>query len=78
MQVAGVINNADGVSKYIVTGTWDDKIEGARVLEVDEVAKGRMEYKTEPSVTLWKRRFIPWVVDDDFQSLTNKIWWKQN
>lgn len=58
-KVAGVINNAEGVSKYVVTGTWDDKIEGARVLGVDEVAKGRMEYKTEPSVTLWQRRFIP-------------------
>lgn len=58
-QVAGVINNAEGISKYVVTGTWDDKIEGARVLGVEEVAKGRMEYKTEPSVTLWQRRFIP-------------------
>ncbi|ESO10964.1 hypothetical protein HELRODRAFT_109253 [Helobdella robusta] len=58
-RVSGIITDSNGTAKYLLSGTWDDKIEGARIIGVEEPSKGKVEYKTEQSVVLWTRRFIP-------------------
>ena len=54
-----MIADASGVTKYVVSGTWDDKLEGARVLSSDEPTKGKVEYETGETTLLWQRRIRP-------------------
>ncbi|PAA85237.1 hypothetical protein BOX15_Mlig004611g1, partial [Macrostomum lignano] len=56
-KVTGVITDKTGVTRYVITGTWDDLIEGARVLKVDD-SKAKQVAETKPAVVLWKRNPI--------------------
>jgi hypothetical protein len=58
-KVSGVITDASGIVRYVLSGTWDSKIEGAKVLNGDEVAKSKVEYVTGESKVLWQRRYPP-------------------
>ena len=58
-QVTGVIKDASGNVKYVLSGTWDCKLEGARVLKTSETSKGKVVYETGDAVVLWQRRYPP-------------------
>jgi hypothetical protein len=59
VQVTGVIKDASGTVKYVLSGAWDEKMEGSRVLKVSETNKGKVVYETGDSKVLWQRRFPP-------------------
>jgi len=62
VQVSGVITDSAGVVRYVLSGTWDAKMEGANVLNGDDANLGKVEYITGPSKVLWQRRFPPYVI----------------
>lgn len=55
----GVITDSNGVAQYELSGTWDDKIFGAKILACEEQTKGKPEYKTDVPILLWQRRMRP-------------------
>lgn len=57
--MTGVITDSKGVAQYVLSGTWDDKIEGAKVIGTDEPTKGKFEYQTDEPIVLWQRRHRP-------------------
>ena len=61
LQVSGVITDCAGVVRYVLSGTWDSKMEGANVLNGDDANMGKVEYITGQSKILWQRRFPPYV-----------------
>jgi hypothetical protein len=58
-KVTGMIEDSAGHVKYVLSGTWDDKIEGARVLRTVESSKGKVMYETGETKVLWQRRYPP-------------------
>lgn len=58
-RVTGVVNNSEGVTKWILQGTWDEKIECAKVTNVKENVKGKTVYETEPTKLIWQRKYPP-------------------
>ena len=59
VQVTGVIQDSAGNVRYVLSGTWDDKIEGAPVLNTIESSKGKVMYETGETKVLWQRRYPP-------------------
>jgi len=58
-----VITDSAGVVRYVLSGTWDNKMEGAHVINGDEASAGQvLDYITGPSLLLWQRRYPPYVV----------------
>ncbi|XP_029648879.1 oxysterol-binding protein 1 isoform X4 [Octopus sinensis] len=57
-KVTGVVTNSSGKAQWVLTGTWDDKMEGAQVINVDE-SKGKPVFETGPHRYVWKRRPPP-------------------
>ncbi|EDV94494.1 oxysterol-binding protein 1 [Drosophila grimshawi] len=56
--VKGVVYNRDGEAKWVVRGTWDDKIEIAPVMRSGHTADGPT-YTTGEFRIAWKRRPVP-------------------
>ena len=56
--MTGVITDSNGVAKYVLNGTWDDKMEGAPIVNTTE-SKGKPVFETGPSKVLWQRRMPP-------------------
>jgi len=59
VQVTGVIQDSAGHVRYVLSGTWDDKLEGAPVLNTIESSKGKVMYETGETKVLWQRRYPP-------------------
>jgi len=57
LQVSGVITDATGKARWIVQGTWDDKMEGAKVLKTVESSRGKVIYETGEPIVMWQRRY---------------------
>ena len=60
---------------YILSGTWDDKMESARIVDSSEgnggsECKPKMVYQTLPPKLLWKKYPLPYV---DFLSAPTHI-----
>jgi len=58
-KVTGVITDASGAARWVLQGTWDDKLEGAKVLNTIETNKGKTVYETGETKVLWQRRYFP-------------------
>lgn len=58
LQVTGVVTDNSGKAQWVLTGTWDDKMEGAKVINVDE-SKGKPIFETGSHKYVWKRRAPP-------------------
>lgn len=60
-KVTGVVVDASGAARYIVSGTWDRKVEIAKVLKerVDKSGKGKPVYETGPPQLVWQRTMPP-------------------
>lgn len=57
-----MITDSTGKARYVLSGTWDDKLEGARVLNTVETSKGKIIYETGETKVLWQRRYPPYVI----------------
>ncbi|XP_064612386.1 LOW QUALITY PROTEIN: oxysterol-binding protein 1-like [Liolophura sinensis] len=57
-KVTGVVTDKYGNPQWVLTGTWDDHMEGARILHVQE-SKGKPVFETGPHKLLWKRKPPP-------------------
>ncbi|XP_067650187.1 oxysterol-binding protein 1-like isoform X1 [Haliotis asinina] len=53
-KVSGVVTDASGKPKWVMTGTWDSQMEGAKVLHVEESNKGKPVFETGPHKVMWK------------------------
>ncbi|XP_071946282.1 oxysterol-binding protein 1-like isoform X1 [Antedon mediterranea] len=60
-KVTGVVTDIHGTAKYVLSGTWDKKMECAQVLNItiDKSSKDKPVYQTGPSKLLWTRRPLP-------------------
>ena len=50
--------NRDGAVKWVVSGTWDEYMEAARVIN-QKTHKNHPVFETESNHLLWKRRIPP-------------------
>jgi len=54
-KVKGCVMDSGGAFQWFLTGTWDDKMEGCKVLRASERASDRPQYETGDSQVLWTR-----------------------
>ncbi|KAG7279500.1 hypothetical protein CRUP_035886 [Coryphaenoides rupestris] len=63
-KVTGVVAQSDGQAHYILSGTWDDKIESAKIVQSSRrgsstEGKQKTVYQTLPAKLLWKKYPLP-------------------
>ncbi|KAK2184490.1 hypothetical protein NP493_265g03057 [Ridgeia piscesae] len=58
-KVTGVVTDKDGKERWVIQGTWDEKIEGAPVIKTAESTRGKVLYDTGPSTVMWHRDYPP-------------------
>ncbi|XP_035391866.1 oxysterol-binding protein 2-like [Electrophorus electricus] len=63
-KVTGVVADSDGVAHYILSGTWDGKMESAKIVESSRDCGGsegklKTVYQTLPPKLLWKKYPLP-------------------
>lgn len=58
-RVTGHIQDNKGHLKWVLNGTWDNKMDACAVLDIKEDAKGKQLLAKGPSKVLWKRRYPP-------------------
>uniref|UniRef100_A0A3B4BW15 Oxysterol-binding protein n=1 Tax=Pygocentrus nattereri TaxID=42514 RepID=A0A3B4BW15_PYGNA len=63
-KVTGVVADSDGLAHYILSGSWDDKMESAKIVEssrgcVGSEVKQKTVYQTLPPKLLWKKYPLP-------------------
>lgn len=66
LQVTGVVEDREGTAHYILSGTWDDKMENAKIVDSSQGCGGseckqKMVYQTLPPKLLWKKYPLPYV-----------------
>uniref|UniRef100_A0A8C1VY36 Oxysterol-binding protein n=1 Tax=Cyprinus carpio TaxID=7962 RepID=A0A8C1VY36_CYPCA len=62
--VTGVVMDSEGCAHYILSGTWDDKMESAKIIESSHGSGGsegkqKTVYQTLPPKLLWKKYPLP-------------------
>jgi len=60
-KVTGVVTDRTGAMKFVVNGHWDDRLSGAKVLNVKKAGSGggNPVIETAPATVLWQRREPP-------------------
>jgi len=58
-RVTGLITDSKDKAHYVVSGTWDDHIEIAKIISVDNSNKAKPAYKTLPNQLIWKKNELP-------------------
>ncbi|CAF96608.1 unnamed protein product, partial [Tetraodon nigroviridis] len=63
-KVTGVVTDKDGKAHYVLSGTWDEKMEFSRVIqsskgEDDTEGKQRTVYQTLKAKEIWKKNPLP-------------------
>lgn len=63
-QVTGVVADSGGQANYILSGTWDDKIESAKIIQSSRGGSGsegkqKTVYQTLSPKLLWKKYPLP-------------------
>ena len=61
LQVTGVILDKAGQARFILSGTWDKKMECARVQHIsnEKSGKGKPVYQTGTPKLLWHQKPLP-------------------
>lgn len=65
LQVTGVVTDKDGKAHYVLSGTWDEKMEYSRVMQSsrggENGTEGRQKtvYQTLKARELWKKTPLP-------------------
>ena len=57
-KVTGIITDSNNVARYVLNGTWTEKIEGAPVLN-PQVVTEQTQLNTGKSKVLWERKYPP-------------------
>lgn len=65
-QVTGVVTDKDGKAHYVLSGTWDEKMEFSRVIQSSKGEDGtegkqRTVYQTLKAKEIWKKTPLPYV-----------------
>lgn len=65
-KVTGVVMDSDGQAHYILSGTWDDKMESAKIVQSSRGSsssegKQKTVYQTLTPKLLWKKYPLPYV-----------------
>lgn len=65
--MTGVVEDKEGTEHYILSGTWDDKMESAKIVESSQGCSGsegkqKMVYQTLQPKLLWKKYPLPYVL----------------
>ena len=60
------MTDKDGKAHYVLSGTWDDKMEFSRVMQSSKGENGtegkqRTVYQTLKAKEIWKKNPLPWV-----------------
>uniref|UniRef100_A0AAZ1X9C9 Oxysterol-binding protein n=1 Tax=Oreochromis aureus TaxID=47969 RepID=A0AAZ1X9C9_OREAU len=63
-KVTGVVEDREGTAHYILSGTWDDKMESAKIVDSSQGCGGsegkqKTVYQTLPPKLLWKKYPLP-------------------
>eukprot|EP00062_Callorhinchus_milii_P022237 gi/632979807/ref/XP_007906677.1/ PREDICTED: oxysterol-binding protein 2-like [Callorhinchus milii] len=63
-KVTGVVSDAEGKANYILSGTWDEKMEGAKIVQSSRggtscEGKQKTVYQTLPPRVLWRKYPLP-------------------
>lgn len=63
-QVTGVVADSGGQAHYILSGTWDEKMESAKIVQSSRGGSGsegkqKMVYQTLSPKLLWKKYPLP-------------------
>uniref|UniRef100_A0A671RSA4 Oxysterol-binding protein n=1 Tax=Sinocyclocheilus anshuiensis TaxID=1608454 RepID=A0A671RSA4_9TELE len=63
-KVTGVVMDGEGCAHYILSGTWDDKMESAKIIESSHGCGGsegkqKTVYQTLPPKLMWKKYPLP-------------------
>ncbi|KAM3874540.1 oxysterol-binding protein 2 isoform 2-T2 [Diretmus argenteus] len=63
-KVTGVVEDREGTAYYILSGTWDDKMESAKIVDSSQGCGGsegkqKTVYQTLPPKLLWKKYPLP-------------------
>ncbi|XP_057699474.1 oxysterol-binding protein 1-like isoform X4 [Corythoichthys intestinalis] len=63
-KVTGVVTDAEGKAHYVLSGTWDDKLELSRILQSSTGADGnegkqRTVYRTLKAKEIWRKNPLP-------------------
>lgn len=58
-KVTGVVADKEGSAKWVLTGTWDKRMEAAKVVHIDESNKGKPVFETGAHVCIWEKRPLP-------------------
>ncbi|KAL0965600.1 hypothetical protein UPYG_G00283410 [Umbra pygmaea] len=63
-KVTGVVTDSEGTAHYILSGTWDDKMESAKIVESSRGCSGsegkqKTVYQTLQPKVLWKKYPLP-------------------
>lgn len=66
LQVTGVVTDKDGKAHYVLSGTWDEKMEFSRVIQSSKGEDGtegkqRTVYQTLKAKEIWKKNPLPYV-----------------
>jgi len=57
-KVTGVVTDSEGSVHWVLSGTWDNKLEAAKVLSSSQdLGKGKPRLETGPAKVLWKRKW---------------------
>lgn len=66
-QVTGVVMDKDGKAHYVLSGTWDEKMEFSRVMQSSRGGENGTEgkqktvYQTLKAREVWRRNPLPYV-----------------
>lgn len=63
-KVTGVVKDSDGQAHYILSGTWDEKMESAKIVQSSRGSsssegKQKTVYQTLTPKLLWKKYPLP-------------------
>lgn len=63
-QVTGVVTDKDGKAHYVLSGTWDEKMEFSRVMQSSKGENGtegkqRTVYQTLKAKEIWTKNPLP-------------------
>ena len=63
-QVTGIVRDSKGTERYLLTGTWDERLEGVKVLDITPSSQQHnVVYNTSSPMVLWQRQYPPYVIN---------------
>ncbi|CAG2110463.1 unnamed protein product [Medioppia subpectinata] len=66
-KVTGVVMDSEGTPKWVLQGTWDNKVEASKVINSHGSAKGKPILETATPKVIWKRVYPP----SDYERMYN-------